>query len=285
MSTTIYLAPFHSSFEGYESGECRSTYKPLSDALDRNEWPYDTGDDPSFFSAKRLHGKLTWGICRQQVRNALNLGDIVVFFSFRKRSSNSVIEYSMCAVATVARKVRQTEIWTDRTLDVYRHYLNLLIRPVGDGRWEHFEPGLPRAHWHSDWVWRITNHTGFRKPAFGSLDNSTTISGTPKIEGHVIEITPNYVIFSGKQYETYIVDSPPVVATCEKPGTVEEWNLRSPSPAIKRLTADFSAKNGGRGTLRTKNLQRAHPCDSWVMTPHDAAKWRKELIEICAGIG
>ena len=152
VSTTVYLAPFHSSLEGYGTGDCRLSYKPLSDALDRNDWPYDTGDDPSFFSADRFGGNVTWGICRQQIRNRLNPGDIIIFFSFRKQSSHNAMEYSLCAVATVARKVKQTDIWTDPSLRVYRRYLNLLIRPTKRAAWEHFEPGLPNRAWHKDWA-------------------------------------------------------------------------------------------------------------------------------------
>jgi hypothetical protein len=48
----VYLAPFHSSFRGYGDGDCRSEFRGLSAALERNEWPYDTGDDPSFFSQR-----------------------------------------------------------------------------------------------------------------------------------------------------------------------------------------------------------------------------------------
>jgi len=193
------------------------------------------------------------------------------------------VEYRLCAVATVARKVRQTDIWADPTLRVYRRYLNLLIRPTKRAAWEHFEPGLPNRAWHKDWVWRIADHSGFRKRAFESLNTSKTIPNSPKINGHVVQVAPNYVIFSADPSETYILDSPPLVATCGRSGTIEDWDPRPASLAIKKLTVCFSEKSGGRGTLRTRNLQRAHPCDSWKMSPDDAAEWRRELIGVCAG--
>lgn len=41
-------------------------------------WPQDAGDDPSFVASRRLGlrgGLLTWGVCWQDVRNALRPGD------------------------------------------------------------------------------------------------------------------------------------------------------------------------------------------------------------------
>jgi hypothetical protein len=46
-----------------------------------DEWPFDHGDDPSFRSSQRLRGRVTWGVCRQNVRNQLRPGDVVVFFA------------------------------------------------------------------------------------------------------------------------------------------------------------------------------------------------------------
>jgi hypothetical protein len=194
------------------------------------------------------------------------------------------MEYSLCAVATVARKVKQTDIWTDPSLRVYRRYLNLLIRPTKRAAWEHFEPGLPNRAWHKDWAWRIADHSGFRKRTFESLNNSKTIPLLPEIKGHVIQVAQNYVIFSADRSETYVLDCPPLVARCERSGTTEDWDPRPVSRAIRKLTVDFSKENGGRGTLRTRNHQRAHPCDRWEMSPDDAALWRRELIGVCASI-
>ena len=95
--TTIYLAPYHSSFEGYGKGACSAEFLPLSMALECGEWPYDTGDDPSFFSQRYFRGQLTWGICRQHIRNRIQTGDIVVFFSFRSRGKGQPVEYRICA--------------------------------------------------------------------------------------------------------------------------------------------------------------------------------------------
>jgi hypothetical protein len=46
----------------------------------QRDWPYDIGDDPSFYAMRKSGGQLSWGICRQDVRNSLCPGDIVAFF-------------------------------------------------------------------------------------------------------------------------------------------------------------------------------------------------------------
>ena len=46
-----------------------------------SSWPYDGGDDPSFFCWRRHKnqgGKLSWGVCRPDVRGAVQPGDVVV---------------------------------------------------------------------------------------------------------------------------------------------------------------------------------------------------------------
>jgi len=39
------------------------------------EWPYDNGDDPSFHMARKS-GRLTWGVCRKGLRNAIKLESV-----------------------------------------------------------------------------------------------------------------------------------------------------------------------------------------------------------------
>jgi hypothetical protein len=50
----------------------------LIEAGQEHEWPYDPADDPAFFCARRfagLGGRLTWGLCRSNVRCRLRAGD------------------------------------------------------------------------------------------------------------------------------------------------------------------------------------------------------------------
>jgi hypothetical protein len=281
-NANVYLAPFHSSFKGYGVEDCRSTYKPLTEALDRNEWPYDTGDDPSFFSARYFGGQVTWGICRQQVRNAIQPCDVVVFFSFRHGEADWPVEYSLCAVATVQTKICISDIWTQSNLRVYRRYLNLLIRPGKVKGWEHFERGLPRDKWHhGDWAWRIAEHDGLRKADFDRLNDSNLFPAPARVRGHSVEIAPNYVLFSSDPRETHILTKPPVVAWCKRRGTTERWEGDTLSQKIKELTVDCSKQHGGRGTLRTINGQRSHPVARWKAPGDDVAQWREQLIAVC----
>lgn len=276
--TTIYLAAFHSSFRGYGAGDCRASYAPLSEALERVEWPYDTGDDPSFFSRRYFGGQLTWGICRQQIRTRIQPGDVVVFFSFRNRDGEPV-EYRLGAVATVERKVSQADLWNKSEGSGYwRRYLNLLIRQSHFGGWEHYEKGAPPRKWHSDWAWRIADHEKLQKKHFKSINEAGVISQTTRVNGRPFKIAQNYVIFSGKSSETYVLNNPPIVAWCERPERWEEWNDDALSGAIKKRTVDLSLVYGGRGSLRTRNPWRPHPCDSWEMPASQAQAWRGEFI-------
>jgi hypothetical protein len=62
----------------------------------RSNFPFDVGDDPSFFSAQHLDGPVTWGVCRADVRHAISPGDWAVFFAARPRAEDSdTIEYRL----------------------------------------------------------------------------------------------------------------------------------------------------------------------------------------------
>lgn len=126
--TRIYFAPCHATSEDSRISPCGSTIAAFKNAVKREYWPYDNGDDPSFYASRKFGGQLSWGICRQDVRNKLHQGDMVVFFSFRKFKETGDSEYRLCALATVDRKVRQIDLWHDTSLENYRKYFNLLIR-------------------------------------------------------------------------------------------------------------------------------------------------------------
>lgn len=128
-------------------------------AVRGGDWPYDAGDDPSFFCARRFEGPLSWGICRRDLRGILEPRDTVAFFAHRKHPDGTV-DYRWAGFATVAEKISQTDIWEGQEHTVFRRYLNLLIRPdVGHG-YVHREvhPGRP----HPDWLWRLTRSKGQR---------------------------------------------------------------------------------------------------------------------------
>lgn len=174
-------------------------------------WPEDAGDDPSFIASRCLAsrgGALTWGVCRQDVRNVLGPGDLVVFFAADRLADRRPDpgRYSFVAFATVQRKVSQLDIWRDPALEIYREYQNLLIRPAGD-RFEHFEPGLPPRRWHDDWYWRITTIDGCRKSAFDHVQRrGHFLPG----ESMLPRIACNYVLFAPEGPDTMILADPPM---------------------------------------------------------------------------
>jgi hypothetical protein len=138
--TTIFLSPYKSELSERKRGGCGKAYAPLHRALSQQTWPYDYGDDPSFFCRKHKGGALTWGICRADVRSQLQPGDIVVFFSFTTNASEAT--YRLSAIATVEQKIPQSSIFLDPKFRTYRRYLNLLIKPAdSNGKdWIHEEP-------------------------------------------------------------------------------------------------------------------------------------------------
>lgn len=276
----IYLAVFRSSYSGYGDGTCGKAYRALSDALERGSWPYDMGDDPSFFSQRRSGFNLTWGICRQQVRNRLQPGGIVVFFSVRRRSEQHPFEYCLCAVATVERKVRQSDIWRDGELRKrFGRYLNLLIRPRGSRAWEHHEPGSEKPH--EDWLWRIATQDGLRRKDFVRLEANDVLPIGAKIRGCPVSIAENYVIFSSQQDGTYIPTKPPLVALCDSNGNPEEWLDDKLSRKLRAHTLAVAKEYGShRRSLRSVHKQHSHPVIRWSMPTDEAAKWRSRLIEV-----
>lgn len=265
---------------------CGSTIAAFKRALKRQDWSYDSGDDPSFYAARKFGGQLSWGICRQDVRNRLGRGDIVVFFSFRKFKETGDSEYRLCALVTVDRKVRQIDLWQDRNLEIYRKYFNLLIRPSGSkhGAWEHFEPTLAGPRLHRDWLWRMAEHQGFRKKDFKELQESGRLETGATIRGRSVVIARNYVLFSCDAAETNILSEPRVIAWHSKGKPAEEWNQDKFSQAVRRLTLDVSAQaNGRRRSLRIRNSQRAHRHIVFQLPRSKAEKWRDEFLVLVKG--
>jgi hypothetical protein len=93
--TDIYVACFHSQ-PGQDLRGASGQFEIVEKAIQNGEWPYDNGDDPSFFQARRQN-LLTWGVCRQNVRNAIRKDDIVVFISFTKIDGRTI--YRLCSAA------------------------------------------------------------------------------------------------------------------------------------------------------------------------------------------
>lgn len=141
---------------------------------------------------RKFGGQLSWGVCRQDVRNRLSTGDVVVFFSYLKFEDTGDSEYRLCALATVERSVSQIKLWQDPKLRRFRKYFNLLIRPARStrGGWEHYEPTLngDRIRVHGDWLWRICDHRGLRKEHFDKLEETNRLGPRATIRGRPLVI-------------------------------------------------------------------------------------------------
>src|SRR5690242_20229038 len=92
-------------------------------------WPFDVGDDPSFLASRSASGtsrKLSWGVCRPDLRNRMRPGDLIVFFAGEADVPHALRTYRLAAWAVVEALVSQTDIWTYEGLREFRTYSNLL---------------------------------------------------------------------------------------------------------------------------------------------------------------
>jgi hypothetical protein len=279
-TTYIYVAVFHSSYAGYGDDSCGKAYLPLSKALKLGKWPYDIGDDPSFFSQATFGSNLTWGVCRPQVRNRVKKGDIVVFVSVRRKTKDDPFEYCLCGLATVEAKVRQTDIWQEVELKRFQKYLNLLIRPHRGNAWKHFEPGSEDAH--KDWLWRIANQDGISKNEFETIEAGNMLSPNARINGHPVIVAKNYVIFSASPDQTCVLKKPALIALCDTNGEPETWERNAST--LCEHTFGTAAKYGSkRRSLRSENKQHSHPVVRWAMQEQEGTDWRASFLSILSG--
>jgi hypothetical protein len=268
-NTAIYFAPYHSQPSAYLKGSS-GRFRLVEQAIAAGEWPYDNGDDPSFYAARR-GARLTWGVCREDVRNAISVGSIVVFFSFTKDGPR--VLYRLSAVATVAEKLDRRRVFTDRRFRP-ADYLNVMLRREGR-KWKYDEDDHPptKTARHGDWLWRMAVH-GRSKAAFA--EQYARIYANQEFAEGDVPIASNYVVFSDSADETYISPNPPFVAM----GTVgehEHWTDRKLERLSVKVAARFS--RSARGFLRTDNRSGyVHPKYPFDMPTAEAIAWRADLI-------
>jgi hypothetical protein len=252
----IYLSPYTSTLLADDQvGGCAKSFAPLHTALRKRDWPYDYGDDPSFFCRHNLHGALTWGVCRADVRSQVQPGDVVVFFSFMKIKEQ--VEYRLSAVAGVERKIRQSDIFKNPSYKKYNHYLNLLVRPTdGTGEsWEHYEPGSPEQDWHKDWLSRIVPHKLFSKDELKREAAKDSVSLDSYIDGKQFRFGYNYVLFSDDPSQTLVLEHPPTVAHRQAAqGGV--WGDGQLSREVFRRTIEEAQPDGVKRSLRLLAITR-----------------------------
>jgi hypothetical protein len=234
----------------------------LRAALASDEFPYDCGDDPSFFCAHHFGGPITWGVCRPDVRGAIREGDWVLYISARTQA-DTVTRYRFVAALSVERKLRHTSL-SDTP---FARYLNLLIRRRGHG-WERHEPGLHRRDWHDDsWLWRICRDHGLRKHDVDEAAEAHT-PGQPL----PLPAASNYVVFS--QASAIIAPRSPLIATYRRGDDYETWESDAGAQALRRVIL----ADGGR-MLRILNAY-GHP-HRHFSRPLDPA-WPKPMLDALA---
>jgi hypothetical protein len=213
-----------------------------------DDFPYDVGDDPSFFAASHHGGPVTWGVCRPDVRQAICRGDWMVFFSAEKDTQDSAVtRYRFVAALCVEEKLSHMALFSPSINMPYRDYLNLLIRPNGTG-WEHYEPlfGERDRNYHKDWLWRVSRTRRLRKSDVDS-------AGRQHFPGQALPLplSESYVVFS--ESRKIIASHPLLVATHKKPEPHEIWKNDECIQQIKRLVFKDSSR-----MLRTSNRQQPH---------------------------
>jgi hypothetical protein len=266
-SVRLYAAAYHSRLQPPPSRPSE-TAAALYAAAASSEFPYDSGDDPAFFSARHHNGPITWGVCRPDVRRAIRPGDWMVFFSLKWDEEARLTRYRFSAALCVQEKLTHTDLFGSPAPGPYSEYLNLLIRPRGSG-WEHYEPSLHPRLWHTDWLWRIC-----RDRRLGAHKSEVVNAGERHHPGQPLPFPPaqNYVVFATKS--ALIARNPPLVATHRRGDSAEIWENDRGARAIRAAVFGGSLR-----ALRIDNPQRAH---RHIRRPlHDPA-WPKPLHDALA---
>jgi hypothetical protein len=234
---------------------------------------------------------LSWGICRRDLRGVVEPGDTVVFIAHRKHP-NGVVDYRWTGFATVAAKIRQTDIWECQDYAGFRRYLNLLIRPDGRGSYTHVEnhPGQP----HPDWLWRLTRSKGHRWKATDFSEYTDLafvkrfVPGKDRAaNGELIVLSPNYVIFSTDETQTVLLANPPVVAEHRPkwgPQLPERWASTPPAQWLNDMTLGLT--NGRTLRLTTSDPRKMHiqQRHRHIKISNDSAgsapRWRENALRL-----
>lgn len=275
--TAVYLLCFHSQKPASLDGSSRQ-FLVVEQAIRDGLWPYDNGDDPSFYVAMK-GGPLTWGVCRQGVRNSIPSGSIAAFFSFTEMTNGDVL-YRLCAVTTVVDKVDVRALHREQRFARFRGlYINSVIRP-NKNSWRYDECDRPASQRHGDWLWRIAEHGGLTQAQFDEryqrVSQQEWFEDSPATNGNVM-LAKNYVVFSTEEPEGYISPNPPEVAIARK-REHEKWS----QPILQSLTVGRASRfhHGGRDYLRVVNSsgRNVHRHIRFMMPTGQAIAWRVELI-------
>lgn len=219
-------------------------------------WPLDVGDDPAFGTSERLHGPVTWGICRADIRKAAKAGDVIVFFAAQAGAARSDVVYRFVGYGRVARLLSQVDIWRKPDLGLFRDYQNLLLRPGPRRSLIHDESPHPRTTWHADWLFRLASaKTATAKAVYERAGRQTPVLSEASIGGEPMLVSKNYVVFEDEGDRTFVAADPPQVATAVGGRRNERWLT---TPMAKELRSVLFA-GASRDRLRTSETGFSHP--------------------------
>lgn len=245
---SVYLANLN---ENINLSGCSKNYKDFV----KNRFRFcDVGDDPSFFSSYFHNSNVTWGVCRHNVRQPLNIGD-EVFFVACEKLSNKNWKYYLTGYGEVENKISQTDIYKDVRYSIYRKYFNLLIKPSNKG-YEHWEP-IPEEHWHKDWevrlcksTWRIQKTiSDYKLLSKGCGANRNRLLEKESIIYNNFPFGENYIIFNKEKSFFNPVSPLPI---CEV-----NWDVKfcKHNWIDKEIEILFSNKNNSNRTLTNASHQ------------------------------
>lgn len=247
----LYFCCYHSQPGRHLRAGALDLFRAVEEVIQKRVWPYDNGDDPSFYVSGHYQAPLTWGVCRRIVRQKIDRGDVVAFFAFRLNDTTNKVEYLLTAVATVALKISHSESYECGVL-AGRPYLNRLITTDDKGKLVNAENDRPNSARHKDWQNRIAGKS--------------------------------YIIFSKCTTKTYITRTPVHVASAvpnqTKPirrGFEEKWE-----PGLKKIV--FTCLPQRRTNLRTTTAYgNQHPHIRFALPKDELERWRTRLIEYLRG--
>jgi hypothetical protein len=184
----------------------------------------DWADDPSFYCSQDILGDLrqtSWGVCRRDVRNQLETGDLVVFFCGKQDiQERKRWKYYFIGFGTIKYTLYRKDIWGDEKYSPYRDFFNILAHP-DNGVWVQYEP---IGEGHDDWNYRLT---------------------------------APYIIFDSDSHRTNFNLKNPINVAEKKPDKLlEDWNCDDPK--VKELKKILFDQFGIKRNLRTNSKQRPH---------------------------
>jgi hypothetical protein len=274
-TTDVYLLPYHSE-PGQDLDGASGQFEKVERSILAEEFPYDNGDDPSFYIERRC-GRLTWGVCRPNVRTQLKIGDIVVFFSFTNLPLHrKEVLYRMSAVATVEAKLDHRAAFTEPRLKLSK-YINTLVS-LDRGRWTYDESDRPTKARHPNWFWRMADQQRLSeerfKQQYAAVYDAHSFTDR-NVASNTVPLASNYILFSQDLDETCVAPVPPDVAVAVR-GKREQWfHKRLPD-----LTVKVAKEHGKRDYLRTTGKGHVHPPIRFTMLADEAKDWRARLIAV-----